>query len=119
MKTIEVKVSMRNNKEQSVHLDELSFYFDAVAKDRYDQGTLSRRNGQVLALRERLLSMPEYEFDAAMKTMEKIVGQSPQHSPVIDQRQRYELHKQAKMLYERVEPTGSVSRVDSTIVDKI
>ncbi len=84
----------KNN--DSVDLDDLAYYFDAVAKDRYDQGQLGRRHGQVLALREKLLALPEFEFDAAIKTIEKLVSNAPKHTATIDTRQRYELQKQAE-----------------------
>ncbi len=89
-------------KDEGVTLDELMFYFDAQAKDRYDQGVLGRRNGQVLALREKLLSLPEGEFDMAIKTIEKLVADAPQKSLTLENKQRAEQQRQARTLYEKV-----------------
>lgn len=105
------------NRDDDIDLDAIAFYFDAVAKDRYDQGVLSRRHGQVLALREKLLQLPEGQFDLAIKTIQKMVTDGS--TPTIDNKQRYELQKQAKMLYERVESGVSSAPTSPEAIRKV
>ena len=70
---------------KQVKLDELRYYFDCEAKNSLDKGGHERRNSQVMMLRERLLALPEADFDAAIKTMEKIVAHEPK-APEPDER---------------------------------
>lgn len=105
---------LKKKKNGSVDLDDLAFYFDAQAKDRYDQGTLGRRTGQVLALREKLLSLPEGDFDMAIRTIEKLVADVPKRSPTLDPKGRADINKQARTLYEKVEAAGQGSAAAST-----
>lgn len=58
-------------------ISQLCYYFDSVERDRLDVGAIGRKAGQVLVLRQKLLSLPEPEFDAAIKTMEKLVDTIP------------------------------------------
>jgi len=97
-------VSRDKKSKEQVGLNDLMFYFDSQAKDRMDTGAYGRRSGQVLALRERLLSLPEGEFDMAIKTIGKLVDNggrgSNQSSDELSLRQR-----NARALYEKVEQT--------------
>jgi hypothetical protein len=52
---------------------DVHFYLDAQRQDGIDRGSQSWRTGQVLALREKLLSLPGGEFDLAMRTLHKMV----------------------------------------------
>ena len=54
-------------------LDELRYYFDAEQRDSIDRGGISRKSGEVLALREKMVLLPDQKFDLAMKTMKKIM----------------------------------------------
>lgn len=60
--------------EKKVSIDELSYYFDSQRKDSVDYGSYGQKTGAVLALRQRLMRLPEEEFDAAIRTIEKIVA---------------------------------------------
>lgn len=61
------------NEKTPATLSDLCYYFDAVECDRLGQGALGRKTAQVLTLKQKLLSLPEPEFDAAIKTIEKLV----------------------------------------------
>ena len=65
------------NKKKPVTFGDVSFYFDGVASYRQDQSGLGRRNAHILALREKLLSISEQEFDAIISTMNKMVEGKP------------------------------------------
>lgn len=60
-------------KKATVKLEELMFYFDGVERDRLDAAGTSRKTGEVLALRDRLLRLPDDEFDATIKTVKGLL----------------------------------------------
>ena len=62
-------------KKKSIHvrLEELCFYFDGVERDRMDSSGTSRKSAEILALRDRLLKLPDENFDAAIKTVKSLV----------------------------------------------
>ena len=60
-------------KKPGVKLEYLCFYFDAVERDRLEAAGTARKSGEVLALRERLLKLPDPQFDAAIKTLRTFV----------------------------------------------
>ena len=62
-----------NNGARNIDLQDLRFYFDAQARDRMDVGALSRKSGQVLALRDRLIQLPDATFEATYQTLCKLV----------------------------------------------
>jgi hypothetical protein len=83
-------------KNSQIEIQDLCFYFDGQAKDRFDQGELGKKNSLVLALREKLLAMPTDEFDSTIRSIEKLVsGVSPQKADDKEKR------KGARELYER------------------
>lgn len=53
---------------------ELCYYFDSVERDRIDQGQLGRKTSHILAIREKLMALPTPEFEAAIKTITRLVA---------------------------------------------
>ena len=68
-------------KQASVRLEDLFFYFDAVQRDRLDAAGISRKSGEILALRERLVKLPDSAFEAAMRTLRALVDESRRLEP--------------------------------------
>lgn len=66
----------KSAKKSGVRLEDLMFYFDGVERDRIDAAGTSRKTGEVLALRDRLLRLPDDEFDATIKTVKGILVDS-------------------------------------------
>ncbi len=98
--------------DPKVKLEDLFFYFDSQEKDWLDQGRLGRKNGQVLALRQKLLSMPDTEFDMAITAIERIVEGRPQEieSPM---KKRKSERKAAMELFERVQTGSSTAAAEA------
>ena len=98
-------------------LSDLCYYFDSVECDRLDQGALGRKAAQVLTLRQKLLSLPEPEFDAAIKTLEKLVesnSSSANHSKnssKASRREALELFERTAESTNRVPAPEKISRV--------
>lgn len=59
--------------EPPYSLQNLGFYFDSIEQDRLDKGVLSRKSGQIMSLREKLMTLPEPEFETTVKTIAKFV----------------------------------------------
>lgn len=67
-----------SRKEQDkVAIGDLFYYFDAKERDRLDSGGVGRKQSTYLAMRERLLKLPEAQFDAAMRAIDALVGPMP------------------------------------------
>ena len=86
-------------------IDELRYYFDAEQRDSIDRGSISRKSGEVLALREKMVLLPDQKFDLAMKTIKKMVDES---MPVEDSESKEEKAEKAQDLYSKTEKINSV-----------
>ncbi len=64
--------NQKKNK-QKFPIDDLYYYFDAVDRNRFDQGELTRKSAECLMLRERLMRLPKESFDQAMLSIHAIV----------------------------------------------
>ena len=53
--------------------EKIWFFLDAQERDRMDASHLSAKNGQILALKQKLLALPSTQFEAAMKMITKLV----------------------------------------------
>lgn len=88
-------------KKTSVRLEDVCFYFDSVERDRLDASGTSRKSGEVLALRERLLKLPDENFDAAIKTLKSLVDDA---TPSKDADSRATRGQRGRQLYDQVRP---------------
>lgn len=61
------------SKSQTIDVTELQYYFDAVERDSLDRQSHSRRSSEVLAIRDRLLTLPDKDFEAAVQTIKNIL----------------------------------------------
>jgi hypothetical protein len=64
---------MSSQGQNGLNLEGLWYYFDSIERDQLDMGQLDRKSSQVQALKGKLLRLPSAEFDAAIKTIEKLV----------------------------------------------
>jgi hypothetical protein len=64
---------MTNDSKKGINLESLWFYFDSIERDCMDLGMLDQKATQVQALKGKLLRLPKAEFEAAIKTIEKLV----------------------------------------------
>ena len=60
--------------KKNIDVDELALYFAGQERNRIDRGSSARRTARVLALRDRLLALPEKDFDATIKTLENLLA---------------------------------------------
>lgn len=100
---------VKSSPMQPITLTDLHFYFDAQAKDRLDIAGPARRSCEVIALRERLMNLPEPDFDAAIRTIQKLVEHAKpktQQERLADERTQ---RAHARQLFERTDPVSSSS----------
>ena len=93
--------SDNQKRDQAAKLSDLAYYFDSVECDRLDSGALGRKAAQVLTLRQKLLSLPEPEFDAAIKTLEKLVESNASASAAANAQRVKPSRREALELFER------------------
>jgi hypothetical protein len=61
------------SKSQTIDLSDLQYYFDAVERDSLDRQSHSRRSSEVLTIRDRLLTLPDKDFEVAVQTIKNIL----------------------------------------------
>ena len=105
-------MSYANHKTKAIKLADVCFYFDAVERDSMDAFGQSRRSGELLALRERLLKLPEAEFDAAIKTLRGMVDDKKTAALTQDPERR----RSVQTLYDEARPSRSGGSSPSTKV---
>lgn len=100
------------------NLQELVFYFDSEARDRLDTSGKGRKLGLILDLGQKLMDLPDADFEAAVKTMRSLVGSKAKASENDIERQHRQKLNQANQLYtavaesqEIVDPAAKVSAV--------
>tara|TARA_B100001094_G_C18120277_1_gene766452 strand:- start:719 stop:1132 length:414 start_codon:yes stop_codon:yes gene_type:complete len=65
----------------NVDVDNIYYYFDSQAKERIDRGEMGRRSGDIIVLREKLLSMSHADYSAAIKVIEGMVDKHVASAP--------------------------------------
>ncbi len=56
-----------------ISIDDVRYYFDAKEKDSLDVGPRVHRNREVLSIRDRLLALPDKDFEVAIKAFKKML----------------------------------------------
>ncbi|MCX6129599.1 MAG: hypothetical protein NTX25_11110 [Proteobacteria bacterium] len=86
-------------KQRAIDVSDLQYYFDAIERDSLDRMSHSRRSSQVLAIRDKLLTMPDSDFALALQTIKNILNPaSPAPQKEDDQKAK---RKEAIELYEQ------------------
>jgi hypothetical protein len=100
----------KKSKEELTSLESLWFYFDSIERDRLDFTGLDRKSSQLITLRSKLLKLSEAKFDAAIKTIEKLVEDTV---PTTQREERERQNRKASLeLFERTAAAGEAPRVD-------
>lgn len=56
-----------------ISIDDVRYYFDAKEKDSLDVGPRVHRNREVLSIRDRLLALPDKDFEVAIRAFKKML----------------------------------------------
>lgn len=107
-----------SNEFSKIDIEKVWFYLDSLERDRLDVSGLTRKSGEVLALRQKLLSLPHHQYEAAMKTISKLVEEAnigkSQKEIEEDRRRKATLelfNRTTEMGTEKVKTVETVSRV--------
>lgn len=65
---------------QQFSIHDLCYYFDGERRDDLDRGGAARRTGQFLALRQKVLALPDEQFDLVIQTVQNMLKPAPQKS---------------------------------------
>ncbi len=78
-----------------ISFDNVCYFFDSNRRDAMDRGVLRRRAGQFLALRDKLLALPDEQFEMAIRTLEGMLSPPPAQKaePAAERRAAIELFK--------------------------
>jgi hypothetical protein len=87
------------SKSQIIDVTELQYYFDAVERDSLDRQSHSRRSSEVLAIRDKLLTLPDKDFEVAVQTIKNILTPTDAKTPGSDENKVK--RQQAADLYEK------------------
>jgi hypothetical protein len=87
------------SKSQMIDVSELQYYFDAVERDSLDRQSHSRRSSEVLAIRDKLLTLPDKDFEAAVQTIKNILTPTGPKTPGAEENKVKK--QQAADLYEK------------------
>ena len=107
-------VDLRKEQDK-IAIGDLFYYFDAKERDRLDAGGVGRKQSTYLAMREKLLKLPDAQFDAAMKAIDALVG--PGTNSALTTAEASMKGRAALELFERanaslkVSPSEKISRV--------
>lgn len=97
----------REPKPNGIDVSELQYYFDAVERDSLDRISHSRRASEVLAIRDRLLTLPDKDFELAVQTIKNMLN--PANSKETDPKVQQAKKQQAADLYEQTKAEKSAS----------
>ncbi|HYX33829.1 MAG TPA: hypothetical protein VE954_12005 [Oligoflexus sp.] len=89
------------SKSQTIEVSELQYYFDAVERDSLDRLNHSRRSSEVLAIRDRLLTLPDKDFEVAVQTIKNILtpgsGKAMADDSKVKKQQATDLYEKTRM----------------------
>lgn len=61
-------------KDEPIKFDDICYFFDGERREALDHGLITRRMVQFVGLRDRILSLPEEQFDVLMRTILAMVN---------------------------------------------
>ena len=83
-------------------VNQLQYYFDSKVKDVKDSSGLCAKSRKVLALRDRLMTLPDSEFDIAIQTLNGLLDKKSQQQQSDEDKTESD---EAYNLYERSQGT--------------
>lgn len=98
---------MSDDPKKGINMENLWFYFDSIERDCMDLGMMDQKSTQVQALKGKLLRLPKAEFEAAIKTIERLVDVGS--SATEDKKSNEQARKRASLdLFEKTAAAGDV-----------
>jgi len=102
---------MADDSKKGINMESLWFYFDSIERDCMDLGMLDQKSSRVQALKGKLLRLPRAEFEAAMKTLERLIDVN---GNVVEEKKSVEVQRK-KASIELFEKTASAGETKASI----
>ncbi len=90
---------MSEDKKTAIDVSDLHYYFDAQERDTLDRQGYSRRSSDVLTIRDKLLALPQKDYDSVVQTIKNILNPGHAESMTNEAKAR---RKDASELYDKV-----------------
>ena len=94
-----------SNVHKKIDLQDVVFYLDGVACDRRDSLPSGRKIGEIIALKDQLLTMPDEDFNATIKALKGMVGPQGSDAPARGQQRDNGKMDEAKELFDQANNT--------------
>lgn len=94
---------MQDENKKSIDVSELQYYFDAQERDTLDKQGYSRRSNDVLTIRDRILALPERDYNGVVQTIKNLLNKAPGDGDKSNKNNR----KDAGELYEKTRNASS------------
>ena len=94
-------------KKHGISLESVTFYLDGVERDRLDSMGAGAKTGEVIALRDQLLKLPDEAFNAAVKSVKALVAESKDSSNAGKNASFSESKEAGRKLYDETRARGS------------
>ncbi len=99
--------------KKPIDMSDLQYYFDAQERDTLDRQGRSRRSSEVLSIRDKLLALPQSDFETVVQTIKNMLHPVSKSDKSGDDAKAK--RKDANDLYDRtrVEAGGSSLKIGS------
>ena len=95
------------HKKHGISLESVTFYLDGVERDRLDSMGAGAKTGEVIALRDQLLKLPDEAFHAAVKSVKALVAESKDSSTAGKNTSFAESREAGRQLYDETRSKGA------------
>lgn len=102
-------MSIMLDKHKGIPLKDIRYYLDGVETDRSDAGRLNTRAGQALKLRDQLLSLPDNDYEIAIRTIDRIIEALVRTREDRQKRKKFD-SGDALTLFERTAETTAINK---------
>ena len=59
--------------KSTINTENLAYYFDSQSRDNFDLGKINLRTSHFLSLKEKLLRLPDKDFNSVISTMDNLI----------------------------------------------
>lgn len=102
---------MSSGPKRKIDVSDVRYYFDAQEKNSLDGSQYCLKSRAILALRDRLLTLPDKDFDSAIRTLHGLLDQNTKAQGSDDSVPNKAAGKDALSLYEQGS-SGSTNKIN-------
>lgn len=95
---------MQDNSKKTIEVSDLQYYFDAQERDTLDKQGYSRRSSDMLTIRDRILALPERDYNGVVQTIKNILSKTPAEAAESNNKNQ---RRDAGDLYEKTRKASS------------